>query len=45
MTGDSCLARAVVLRTAAVVDHADTELIGHLLIWRYWAFCSAMNVF
>ena len=29
MTGDSCLARAVVLRTAAAVDHADTELIGH----------------
>ena len=45
MTGDSCLARAVVPRTAAAVDHADTELIGHLLIWRYRAFCSAMNVF
>ena len=29
MTGDSCLARAVVLCTAAAVDHADTELIGH----------------
>ncbi len=29
MTGDSCLARAVVPRTAAAVDHADTELIGH----------------
>ena len=29
MTGDSCLARAVVPRTAATVDHADTELIGH----------------
>lgn len=28
MTGDSCLARAVVPRTAAAVDHADTELIG-----------------
>ena len=28
MTGDSCLARTVVLRTAAAVDHADTELIG-----------------
>lgn len=29
MTGDSCMARAVVPRTAAAVDHADTELIGH----------------
>ena len=29
MTGDSCLARAVALRAAAAVDHADTELIGH----------------
>ena len=29
MTGDSCLARAVVPHTAAAVDHADTELIGH----------------
>ena len=29
MTGASCLARAVVPRTAAAVDHADTELIGH----------------
>lgn len=29
MTGDSCLACAVVLRTAAAVNHADTELIGH----------------
>ena len=29
MTGDSCLARAVVPRIAASVDHADTELIGH----------------
>ena len=28
MTGDSCLARAVVPCTAAAVDHADTELIG-----------------
>ena len=28
MTGDSCMARAVVPRTAAAVDHADTELIG-----------------
>lgn len=26
MTGDSCLARTVVPRTAAAVDHADTEL-------------------
>jgi hypothetical protein len=24
-----CLARAVVPRTEAAVDHADTELIGH----------------
>ena len=46
MTGDSRLARAVVPRTAAAVDHADTELIGYsMLIWRYRAFCSAMNVF
>ena len=46
MTGDSCLARAVAPRAAAAVDHADTELIGHsMLIWRYRAFCSAMNVF
>ena len=30
MTGDSCLARAVVPRTAAAVDHADTELIGQV---------------
>lgn len=29
MTGDSCLARAVVPRKAAAVDHADTELIEH----------------
>ena len=29
MTGDSCMARAVVPCTAAAVDHADTELIGH----------------
>lgn len=29
MTGDSCMARAVVPRTAAAVDHADPELIGH----------------
>ena len=29
MTGASCMARAVVPRTAAAVDHADTELIGH----------------
>jgi hypothetical protein len=29
MTGDSCLARAVVPRTAAAIDHADTELIEH----------------
>lgn len=29
MTGDSGLARAVVPCTAAAVDHADTELIGH----------------
>ena len=29
MTGASCLARVVVPRTAAAVDHADTELIGH----------------
>ena len=29
MAGDSCLARAVVPHTAAAVDHADTELIGH----------------
>ena len=29
MTGDSCMARAVVPRTAAAVDHADAELIGH----------------
>ena len=29
MTGDSCMARAVALRAAAAVDHADTELIGH----------------
>ncbi|WP_444224031.1 hypothetical protein [Dialister succinatiphilus] len=28
MTGDSCMARAVVPCTAAAVDHADTELIG-----------------
>ena len=28
MTGDSCMARAVVTCTAAAVDHADTELIG-----------------
>ena len=45
MTGDSCLARAVVPRTAAAVDHADTELIGHHADLRYRAFCSAMNVF
>lgn len=32
MTGDSCLACAVVPRTAAAIDHADTELIVHLLI-------------
>ena len=30
MTGDSCLARAVVPCTAAAVDHADTELIGQV---------------
>lgn len=42
MTGDSCLARAVVPCTAAAVDYADTELIVHLLIWRYRAFCSAI---
>lgn len=29
MTGDSCMVRAVVPCTAAAVDHADTELIGH----------------
>ena len=29
MTGDSCLARAVVPSAAATVDHANTELIGH----------------
>ncbi len=29
MTGGSCLARAVVPRKAAAVDHADTELIEH----------------
>ena len=41
MTGDSCLARAVVPRTAAAVDHADTELIGHsILFWRHRALCG-----
>lgn len=29
MTGDSCMARAVVPSTAATIDHANTELIGH----------------
>ena len=29
MTGDSCMAHAVVPRTVAAVNHADTELIGH----------------
>ena len=29
MTGDSCLARAVVPSVAAAVDHANPELIGN----------------
>ena len=37
MTGDSCLARAVALRAAAAVDHADTELIGHR-VWEGTGF-------
>ena len=43
MTGDSCLARAVVPCTAAAVDHADTELIGQL--WtKYTGFsCGVFN--
>lgn len=29
MTGDSCMARAVVPSATATVDHANIELIGH----------------
>ena len=29
MTGDPCMVRAVVPSTAAAINHANTELIGH----------------